>query len=151
MLIQTSVSRPELSLKLTRMAAELESKGTVEDPVSSQFGWCQDSIVSLQHRMEDFQFPTLAEMRKAAGSRARRRNLAAAGLGLAGFASGVVAAASFASPGATFPIALAASTGLAIASFANLHLANQDSLTDRQLGQWEAAFQRGSAQPSQPC
>lgn len=86
--------RTTLQTKLTRMNAELESKGTVEDPVSSQLGWCQDRIQSLEVRLRDYQEPDLQTLYQAAQLKAaghqRASNimtLAAAGAALATFAS----------------------------------------------------------------
>ncbi|MGE0487591.1 MAG: hypothetical protein AB7S38_00100 [Vulcanimicrobiota bacterium] len=58
--------RTTLQTKLTRMHAELESKGTVDDPVSSQIHWCQDKIQSLDVRLRGYDQPDLQGVYDAA-------------------------------------------------------------------------------------
>ena len=140
MLIQGSPSRQELTLKLTRMRQDLDSKGTVDDPVSSQLGWCQDKVVSLEHRLEDFSQPTLREMKAAAESRAGRRKLSTIGLGAAALATGLFAASQFSGTSLVFPISLAATTGLTIATALSAKGASEDARTALELDAWQKAF-----------
>ena len=140
MLIQASISRQDVSLKLSRMRQELDSKGTVDDPVSSQLGWCQDRVANLEHRLEAFPQPTLMDMKAAAESRAGKRKLSAVGLGAAAVATGLFAASQFSGTSMAFPISLAATTGLTIATALSAKGASADNLTAQELGAWQKAF-----------
>lgn len=141
--IQRSPQRQDLLLKLTRANQELKSKGTVDDPVSSQLGWCQEKFVSLEHRLERYEQPTLAEMRSAAQTNARRGRIATTGLTVGAIGTAIAAASQFSNSSLAFPICLAATAGLGIAAARTGLRAGENSRTAAELGQWQKAFAAG--------
>lgn len=142
MQIQRSTSRQELLLKLSRATQDLKSKGSVEDPVSSQLGWCQDRLVSLEHRLQEYQQPTLAEMKKAAETRAEYGQAASVGLSAGALCTALAAATQFSNSSLAFPLCLVATAGLGIAAAGTAIKAGQNVQTARDLGQWQQAFSR---------
>lgn len=134
-------TRAELVLKLARARQELDSKGTLEDPVSSQTGWLQDDLVSLEKRVDRYPQPTLGAMHSAATERAAACRTRARALAAGAFVAGLCTAA--AAPGTSpllFGGGLVATTGLTIASVNQGLHAGEARTTANDLVTWGRAF-----------
>lgn len=138
-----STPRTALQTKLTRMHAELESKGTVEDPVSSQLHWCQDKIQSLDVRLRGYDQPDLQGVYDAATLKAARhaRNsailtLATAGAALATGAANLMLHGNAAAVGA----GLLTTLGLGLAGVDQSLRAGEAHQTAQDIQAWGKAF-----------
>jgi hypothetical protein len=124
------------------MRDELVSKGTVDDPISSQVPWFTDHVDCFTQRLNDFQQPTLAQMKAHAAARSKDFRNEAKLLGAMSLGSAALAAAAaFGDPCSLLvPVALAGSAAIGVGALGCALAAGRDTATAEEIGQWEQAF-----------
>lgn len=142
------ISRDQLRLRVNRAAAELRSKGTIEDPVAKNVGWTTERLDAFDSTLSAYPQENTQEIKQSATQEAKEAKTSAAKgyLGAAFATAGVVALAVL-SP-ALGPVALGLSAAAiggggaislfkAVTNSENSKIATQ---TVADLDKWERSF-----------
>ena len=146
----SEIVRDQLRLKANRAAAELRSKGTIEEPVAKSLGWSTDRLDAFDSTLESYPSGSIDELKSASKERITAGNQTTvdgfAGVIFAGVAAVGTAAASplIGIVAATLGVGAAASVGVysLVKGMTGMMATDHAKKTAADLDKWQQAYQK---------
>ena len=148
--ISNGIGRDQLRLRANRAAAELRSKGTIEDPVAGSLGWSTDRLDAFDSTLESYPNGNIDELKSV--TKQRRRT--GAQTMVDGFTGALLAGSALVGIAAATPLVGIAAATLGVGAAAGLGAysllkgiagktyLNQAKQTAADLDKWEQAYQK---------